>query len=216
MQNIHCQFWLMIGACLISGAAMSLELDDMDWERLGAGEVVVKTDKVDGTRRVEAAIVIEQPSEAIWQVMLDCPNAPEFVPNMKSCEVLEQAEDASWEIIEHQVKYGWLAPKTVYQFRAEYKPLQQIHFERISGDLKHLEGDWMLEPVAGLEGYVLVSYSVFIDPGFLVPGFITRGALKDDLPDVMQSLRERVAQVQSTQSSADDKDSSDSGLTTLQ
>lgn len=195
---------------LTSSVVMSLELTDMDWEQLGAGEVVVQADEIDGMRRVEAAIVIEQPSAAIWQVMLDCPNAPEFVPNMQSCEVLERADDASWEIIEHKVKYGWLAPKTVYQFRAEYQPQQQIHFERISGDLKHLEGDWMLEPISGLEGYVLVSYSVFIDPGFLVPGFITRSALRDDLPDVMRSLRERVAQVQSSDDSDNGQSDSES------
>lgn len=199
----------VVAGCLLSlgmlpGLVTALELSDDDWERLGAGEVVVQAGEVDGTRRVEAAIVIEQPAEAIWQVMLDCPNAPEFVPNMQRCEVLERAEDDSWEVIEHEVKYGWLAPKTVYQFRAEYEPLSMIQFERISGDLSHLEGDWSLQPVAGLDNYILVSYSVFIDPGFLVPGFITRSALRDDLPEVMRSLRERVTEVHG---SADDEQS---------
>ncbi len=181
--------------CLLSAAACALELTDSDWEQLGAGEVVVQSDKVEGKRRVEAAIVIQQTTEDIWQVMLDCDKAPEFVPNMQRCEILEQADDNSWEIIEHQVKYGWLAPKTVYQFRADYVPQQKIHFERISGDLKHLEGDWMLQPIADLKGHVLVTYSVFIDPGFLVPGFISRSALRDDLPKVMLSLRDRIADV---------------------
>ncbi len=185
------------GIWLVSAAANALELTDSDWEQLGAGEVIVQSDKVDGRRRVEAAVVIQQPTADIWQVMLDCDNAPEFVPNMQRCQIIQQADDRSWEIIEHQVKYGWLAPKTVYQFRADYVPQQKIHFERISGDLNHLEGDWMLTPIDGLEDYVLVTYSVFIDPGFLVPGFITRGALRDDLPDVMRSLRERVAEVHS-------------------
>jgi len=180
---------------LLIGSVNALELTDADWEQLGAGEVIVQSEKVDGKRRVEAAIVIEQALEDIWQVMLDCDNAPEFVPSMQRCEIIEQAEDNSWEIIEHQVKYGWLAPKTIYRFRADYVALEKIHFERISGDLKHLEGDWMLQAVEGLDSHVLVTYSVFIDPGFLVPGFITRGALRDDLPEVMRSLRNRVALV---------------------
>lgn len=204
MKKIHLitKALIALTGWLLADGARALDLSDDDWESLGQGEVVVQSEEIDSRTRVQAAIVIEQPATAIWQVMLDCPNAPEFVPNMRRCEVLEQAEDESWEIIEHEVKYGWLAPKTVYQFRAEYQPKASIHFERISGDLKHLEGDWMLSPIEGLDNYILVSYSVFIDPGFMVPGFITRSALRDDLPEVMRSLRERVAEVQADQSEA--------------
>jgi len=190
-------------ACLMVRATSAMELSDNDWLRLNAGDVVVQSRKVDGKRRVEAAIVIKQTIGDIWRVMLDCAAAPEFVPNMRRCEVLDRADDGRWEIIEHEVKYSWLAPKTIYQFKAEYVPQQTIHFERISGDLKHLVGDWRLDSNDDLGGAVLVSYSVYIDPGFIVPGFMVRRSLRKDLPDVMRALRHRVAEMRGDEMASD-------------
>jgi len=190
-------------ACLMVSAAGAMELSDSDWERLHAGDVVVQSRKVGGKRWVEAAILISQTAEDIWRVMLDCAAAPEFVPNLRRCEVLDRADEGSWEIIEHEVKYSWLAPKTIYQFKAEYAFPESIHFERISGDLKHLIGDWRLEANDDLGGAVLVSYSVYIDPGFFVPGFMVRRSLRKDLPDVMRALRHRVAEMPGSERAAD-------------
>jgi len=201
--NFFKVFHLCLGSCLMAGAAIAAELTDDDWERLKAGEVIIDTQKLDGKRRVEAAIVIDHDVGDIWKVMLDCPNAPKFVPNMRRCEILERADDGSWEIIEHEVKYGWLAPKTIYQFRADYIPQQSIHFERISGDLKHLVGDWTLEPAPGQSSSILVSYSVYIDPGFIVPGFMVRRSLRKDLPGVLRALRRRVAETHDDEMAAD-------------
>jgi len=196
------QFFLC--ACLMGSAgAGAMELSDSDRARLAAGDVVVQSRKVDGKRHVEAAIVIDQTAEDIWRVMLDCAAAPEFVPNMRRCEVLERADDGRWEIIEHEVKYSWLAPKTIYQFKAEYVFAHSIRFERLSGDLKHLVGEWTLEPFHGRDNAVIVSYSVYIDPGFIVPGFMVRRSLRKGLPEVMRALRHRVALMRSDEMAAD-------------
>ena len=153
--------------------AQAIELDTDDWEQLSKGQVLVDTQTIEGRRRVEAAVLIAQQPEGIWDVMLDCDAAPEFVPSMQRCTVLEQfPEDTSvepeWQIIEHEVKYGWLAPKTVYQFKADYKTNQHISFSRISGDLNELEGDWQLLSIEpgeqgapeDIDGFTLVTYSV--------------------------------------------------------
>ena len=148
-----------------------------------------------------AMVLIPQPAEHIWKVMLDCERAPEFVPNMRRCEVVERADDGSWEVIEHEIKYRWFAPKTVYRFRAEYVPQQSVHFERVSGDLRHLEGDWGLFPLPVEADLVLVSYSVFIDPGVLIPDAIVRRALERDLPELMLALKNRVDEANSPSTS---------------
>lgn len=188
---------------LALNTVFAADLTPEDWEALHAGEVIVETQKIDGKRRVEAAILIDNSAEDIWRVMLDCDAAPDFVPNMRRCTVLESAEDGSWQIIEHEVKYGWIAPKTVYRFKADYIPQRHIHFERVSGDLRHLVGDWRLEQIGAEKASVLISYSVFIDPGILVPGFMTRRALRHDLPDVMNALRDRVAEDVKTHETGD-------------
>ena len=175
---------------IYSNNSFSLELDAEDWENLHRGEVIVQAENINKRKRVGAAIIIYQPIDKIWQVMLDCDRIHEFLPSLEKCELLDSAEDGSWEMIRHTVRYSWLTPKTRYVFKAEYEPKKNIHFKRISGDLNELEGDWGMQVMGD---FVLVTYSVYIDPGFLVPGFITRSALRDDLPELMRALRQRVA-----------------------
>ena len=182
--------WLLLSAN--STEASPSRLTDDDWKRLNRGGVVVHTGEQGDEPRVEAMILIPRPAEHIWEVMVDCERAPEFVPNMRRCEVVERARDGSWELIEHEIKYRWFAPKTTYRFKADYVPQQRIHFKRVSGDLRQLEGDWGLFPFPVESGMVLVSYSVFIDPGRLVPEFLVRRALQRDLPELMLALKKRV------------------------
>jgi len=200
---VYClSFCLIVVLALTSADAT--QVSSQDWERLHAGDVVIQSKKIDGQHRIEAAIVIASPVDDIWKVMLDCPNAPLFVPNMRRCEVIERADDASWEIIEHEIKYNWLAPTTIYQFKAEYIPQELIHFERISGDLTHLVGDWKLISVQGHSDAVLVQYSVYINPGFFVPKFMTRRALRKDVPDILRALRDRVQSLQDANTDRED------------
>lgn len=162
--------------------------------RMGKGEVVVRVDesKVAQKGRVEAAILIQAPARQIWKVMNDCDGAPEFVPGLRSCKVL-QYDDHS-EVIEHKVKFTWLLPATTYVFRAEYQEFSRIDFKKVDGELKELEGTWILEPVnRGQETYVI--YSVYLDPGFFVPQWLVQHILRGDLPQLLTALRNRVSEL---------------------
>ena len=85
------------GLCsfLMLNVAGAEDLTEGDWKRLNSGDVVVQSEEQDGKGRVAATIVIDQDVEAIWQVMLDCDGAPEFVPNLRRCKVIGRASDES-------------------------------------------------------------------------------------------------------------------------
>ncbi|MEM8608325.1 MAG: SRPBCC family protein [Myxococcota bacterium] len=185
--------WILLGANG-AGADPSVLTDD-DWKRLSAGEAVVHTAELNDRPRVGALVLVPQSVDRIWDIMVDCERAPEFVPNLRRCEVIDRAEDGSWELIEHEVKYRWFAPKTIYRFKAEYVHGQQVRFSRVSGDLRELEGVWGLFPLPTEDDRVLVSYTVSIDPGVFVPDVLVRRALERDLPELMHALRHRVDQV---------------------
>lgn len=160
--------------------------------KLPNGEVIVRTDQSDNKNegRVQAAILIDSPAQQIWDVMIDCDRAPEFVPGLKSCKVLQR--DGDTEIIEHKVKFSWLLPKVTYIFQASYHEFKRIDFKRISGDLKDLEGSWVLDEVSGGKQTIVV-YTVFLDPGFWVPKSLIRQKLRKNLPNILLALRERVS-----------------------
>jgi coenzyme Q-binding protein COQ10 len=177
------------GAALAAGGPPlgRAELGEAERARLLEGEVVVSTATPERPRAVAAAVLVDAPVERVWEVMVDCPHAPEFVPGMRECRVLEHAEDH--EVIEHRVKVFSFLPEVRYTFRADYRPRERIDFARTGGDLRAMEGSWTL---ARLDGRTLVRYSVYLDPGFLVPQWAVRRALRSDLPKLLLALRARV------------------------
>jgi ribosome-associated toxin RatA of RatAB toxin-antitoxin module len=180
----------MISLAFVAALALSAPAPDLpDWGRLSRGEVVVSADPAGRHRSVQAAILLDAPAERIWEVMVDCDGAPEFVPGLRECRVVEQGD--GWEVLQHRVRISSLLPQVTYRFRATYRRPERIDFVRVSGDLDAMEGSWTLLPVD--EGRTVVRYSVYLDPGFLAPQWLVRQALRHDLPELLRTLRRRVA-----------------------
>jgi coenzyme Q-binding protein COQ10 len=190
-----------LGLVVLAGRVPAYGESPADRERLERGEVVVADGPALGVgggggggkgagASVEAAVLVEAPVERVWEVMVDCARAPEFVPGLRECKVLESAPDH--ELIRHRVKTSGLLPEVTYTFRADYRRLERIDFQRTGGDLRELAGRWTLSP----EGpRTLVRYAVHLDPGFLVPQWLVRRSLRHDLPELLRALRKRVAQL---------------------
>jgi ribosome-associated toxin RatA of RatAB toxin-antitoxin module len=171
----------------------SVRFKEGELARLARGEVLVRVGGHDSDRkgRVLAAILINSPARQIWNIMIDCDRAPEFVPGLRSCRVLDRHE--SMEIIEHRVKFSMLQPTVTYVFRALYQNLRRIDFIRVGGYFRELEGSWILEQINGRQ--TIVVYSVYLDPGFPVPQWLVRRILRGELPDFLLALRNRVSEL---------------------
>ena len=171
----------------------SVRFGEGELDRLTRGEVLVRVEGHDSgpQRRVLAAILINSPPRQIWNIMIDCNRAPEFVPGLRSCRVLHHHE--SMELIEHQVKFSALQPTVTYVFRARYQNLRRIDFTSVGGDFRELEGSWILEQINGRQ--TIVVYSVYLDPGFPVPQWLVRRILRGELPDFLLALRNRVSEL---------------------
>ena len=171
----------------------SVRFGEGELVRLKRGEVLVRVDGHDSgsKRRVQAAILIDSPAQQIWNIMVDCDRAPEFVPGLRGCRVLHHHE--SMEIIEHRVKFSTLQPTVTYVFRALYQNLRRIDFIRVGGDFRELEGSWILEQINDRQ--TIVVYSVYLDPGFPVPQWLVRRILRGELRDFLLALRNRVSEL---------------------
>jgi len=177
----------------IEGNSLAFPLGEAEMDRLVKGEVVVRGEP-DGDRkngRVEAAILIDAPAEPIWKLINDCRQTPQFIPGLKSCRILRQ--DEIGDLIEHRMKISSLLPEVKYVFQAEYQRYRRIDFKRISGDLKEFEGSWVLEGVDRGKPQTLVVYSVFLDAGSLLPQWAMQLLLRQDLPEILLSLRKRIS-----------------------
>src|SRR5882724_1234532 len=124
-------------------------LSEAQLERLGTGAVIADGDMAaDRTAAdVRAAVEVHATPEQVFGTLIDCAQALRFVPHLKRCTVLETAPNGSWQNVEQQVDYGWLAPRAGYVFHAEYEKFARIRFSNVRGDFHENRGVWVFRPL---------------------------------------------------------------------
>jgi hypothetical protein len=135
-----------------------------------------------------AAIKIHAHRETVWALLTSCAEALELFPGLKECRVLDTAPDGSWQLIRHVMDYSWFVPTLTYVLRASYDYPGHISIQRDSGDLRTLKASWYLKSDGE---FTMLSYSLEVTPGFWVPRWLVRIALKHDLPKMLRTLRAR-------------------------
>jgi hypothetical protein len=162
----------------------------IDWQALDAGEVVLKTSKVDrGTVRIDLAIAIDADWQSIWGLLTACEISPEFVPHVVACRRLAAIDDCDCELFEQTVKPAFFLPRFEHVFELEYFPPHRIEVRHISGPIDRMEGAWSL--IERNDQPTILMHSLTLKPGFPVPPLFVRNTLKRDLPTVLIEVRDR-------------------------
>ena len=156
-------------------------------------DVAVALDAAEQSGSASATVKIHARREVVWSLITSCADALHLLPGLIACDVLETAPDRSWQRFRHVLDYSWYVPKLTYEFRASYDYPSRVSIERLSGDLRTLRGSWNLQD----EGdFTIAHYAVDLAPGFWVPHWIVRAALRRDLPKMLRALRSRAEFVQ--------------------
>jgi hypothetical protein len=157
-------------------------------EQTGDIQVGVVLDAAEQSGTARSTVRIHAGRDLVWNLITSCPEALTLVPGLMSCDVLETAPDASWQRIRHVLNYSWYVPKLTYEIRAVYDKPKSLRLDRVAGDLKRLSVSWALSTDGD---YTVAQYSIDLEPGFWVPHWIVRVALKRDLPKMLRALRTR-------------------------
>ena len=176
-------------------AAYAAPASDLAQESTQHGDidVAVSLDAGEQSGSASASVRIHARREVVWSLITSCAEALRLVPGLKACDVMETAPDGTWQRIRHVMDYSWYAPKLRYEIRASYDEPSRVSIERISGDLARLRGSWQLQPDGD---DTIAHYAVDLAPGFWVPRWLVRGALRRDLPKMLRALRARAEFVQ--------------------
>ena len=156
-------------------------------------DITVSLDAGEQSGSARASVRIHARRELVWSLITSCAEELKLVPGLVGCEVLETAPDRSWQRIRHVMNYSWYAPRLTFEVRAAYDQPSRVTIERISGDLRILRGSWELQSDG--DG-TTAHYTVDLAPGFWVPRWIVRAALRRDLPKMLRALRTRAELVQ--------------------
>jgi ribosome-associated toxin RatA of RatAB toxin-antitoxin module len=179
--------------------AADFELTPDESARVSKGETVIRANLDTSQRRgtVRAAMLVDAPPEVVFQAMTRCADAVKYVPHLRLCRVLPRSDEANVRYVEHEIDFGWYAPRLRYVFRAEMVANLSIAFRQVSGDFKANQGMWEFEPHA--EGKrTLVRYRVEIDPPGYVPNWLARSTFKRELPKMLADLKSHCESEQQT------------------
>jgi ribosome-associated toxin RatA of RatAB toxin-antitoxin module len=181
-----------VALALVAGnAAAQPDLAWLDRAAVDAGEVFVYAEKSERplTVEIKLAVEVDAPATAIFAVLKACEIAPEYVPNVQSCRLLEQLDGGRADLFVQVIKPIFFIPSFEHVFRLDYTEYSRIDVKRVSGPIAYMEGSWWLLPQD--DGRILLVYELALDPGMPIPRFMVRGTLKRDLPKVLTAVRER-------------------------
>ncbi|CAN5771858.1 SRPBCC family protein [soil metagenome] len=149
--------------------------------------VEVRPDPDGASGLIRAAEQIAAPPEVVWALLTDCELAPRMAPGLKSCRILERDPAGRWDVREQIARPG-LMPRFRSVVRSDFEPPKRLRFRRTDGDLKVLEGEWRLTPIAGGHATRVVYESRAASP-YAVPGALARLALRRDVLTAMAALK---------------------------
>lgn len=183
----------IVSLLLCANAAQSADVAS-ESDRGADVPVAVALDAGEQGGQADATIRIHARREIIWNLITSCVEAVKIVPGLKECAVEETAADRSWQNIRQVMEYSWLVPRLTYVMTAVYKEPESIAFDRTSGDPVRIHGSWTLRSDGD---FTIAQYSLAFAPGFWVPRWLVRVALKHDLPKMLRALRAHAEAAQS-------------------
>lgn len=120
-----------------------------------------------------------------FKIISDYPSYPQFLSEVKECKVLKT--EGSRKLVEYSVS---LIKSFKYTIWMTESPPTGIAWEFAGGDIfKTMKGSWKLEEQAGK---TKATYAVEATFGLLVPGFVTKGLLDVNLPNMMSAYHKRI------------------------
>lgn len=170
-----------------STGTASAEQGDYDLPRLRNGEVLLQTmhnDKPGGAARVTALFYAT--AEAIWNVIGYCEYELIYIRGLKLCEVLNSGKNEL--LMRHRLRSSWYTPTLDFTFEASRKPGNLGEAHLVEGNLKVLQAQWRIIPLADIDG-VIVIHEIRIQPRTPAPRWLVRRSLRKDLPDMLACIR---------------------------
>lgn len=139
---------------------------------------------------VEVKVVMAADPRSVYNVCRDMTAFAEFMENVEKVALLEEGED--YTLTEWHTKLQ--GRKFVWQEREEYDDENlAIRYRQAQGDLKQMEGEWILEEVPGGTAVTLTCDFEFGIP-MLAPVLnpVASITLKQNLRQMLEGIKARV------------------------
>jgi hypothetical protein len=117
--------------------------------------------------------VIDRPIAEVWAVVEDVLGAPDWQGGLVSVEALERDSQKRPTLVETENDIKVRRVKTEVRFH--YEPPTRLSWTQEKGELKSVEGEWVLEDLG--DGRTRATYNLESDPGRVL-GMLIRGPVE--------------------------------------
>ncbi|MGZ4201078.1 MAG: type II toxin-antitoxin system RatA family toxin [Thermoleophilaceae bacterium] len=127
---------------------------------------------------------IDAPLQKVWEVVEDVVSAPDWQGGLVSITPLEHDSKGRPTLVESENDIKVRHVKT--QVRFAYDPPTRLSWTQEKGDLKSVEGAWVLEDLGN--GRTKATYELDSDPGRLI-GLLLRGPVESAVTGMLVNAR---------------------------
>lgn len=131
-----------------------------------------------------ASAEIDAPIDEVWAVVEDVLTAPDWQGGLVAVSPLEHDDDGRPTLVESESDIKVRHVKTQVRFR--YEPPTRLSWTQEKGDLKSVEGSWMLEELGA--GRTRATYALDSDPGRVL-GMVIRGPVESAVMAMLVNAR---------------------------
>ncbi|MCU0518154.1 MAG: SRPBCC family protein [Oscillatoria sp. Prado101] len=146
-------------------------------------------------------VLVTAKPDVVWSVLTDYENFPKFLPNVVSTKIV--GANGNRKVVEQVSERQVFLVSVTSRVRTENTETekQRIDFRLVDGDLKELQGFWLIEPVSEIPGreqtQVLITQEVQAKPkGGTPEGMfydIFKGAIEGNLKAIQKEVNKRSA-----------------------
>jgi ribosome-associated toxin RatA of RatAB toxin-antitoxin module len=127
---------------------------------------------------------IDAPLEEVWTLVEDVPRAPEWQAGLKDIETLERDGEGRATLVESETDAKVRSVRSIVRFT--YEPPTRLSWTQEKGELKSVQGSWVLEDLGG--GRTRAKYDLEVELGRML-GMVIRGPLVDALRGMLVNAR---------------------------
>lgn len=132
----------------------------------------------------EASAEIDAPIEDVWAVVEDVATAPDWQGGLVSIRAIETDDEDRPTLVESESDIKVRTVKTLVRF--SYDGPEKLSWVQEKGDLKSVEGAWILEDLG--DGRTKATYTLDSDPGRMI-GMLIRGPVESAIRSMLVNAR---------------------------
>jgi ribosome-associated toxin RatA of RatAB toxin-antitoxin module len=156
----------------------------------GVGEVVSVQAQREGTAvRITTQAIVRAPHDLIWKALSDYDRLAEFIPGITKSRVMERRDNNTLIVEQAGKAHLWLFTYAIdVTVEVTERPPDALSIRVIQGNLKQLEGGYVIQKLPGGDNVYQLQWSGVIEPALPVPTAVSLPLMRNNIAEQFEGM----------------------------